>query len=476
MDLPYGPFRPDVGGPNSGFARTANNVLPQASATGFGYGPMPSLVTATGAATLGAAPLGIISVQKASGSYAVFAATSTKIRVMDSAYAWSDVETGRTVTSGDDVSFCYFGKYLLNSDTTDGFKAYDVEAGGTNNAVSGAPAARALFSCNNVVFALGTSSNNRRMQSSAIGDHTNWTTDGADGKTFEDGGALVGGRDLKNGAGIIFQDTAIRIVQFPGANGALYSISKAADGRGAVSDRSIVAFDGMVFYVATDGFYKFTLGGGNEPIGAEKVNRWLATQVAASGFSSIQAAVDPFQKVVWWRLGNLQLIGYDWQLNEFFTATQATSALTRIATPGVTLDSLTTSFLDSMTGVLDSRTYLGGVPLFGALDANYKFATFSGGAAEVTLETMMVLSPASQLVTWCTPNSDASTSTVQLGVSDNLNTELTWKSSASRATSGRVPLRGRGKVFGFRETIQANDSWTFANGINEVVASAGGAR
>lgn len=475
MDVAWGAWRPDVGGPNSGFAKTANNVLPQAAAGGIGYGPLPSLLTATGAEALSGAPRGVIAVQKASGSYAVFAATSTKIETMDSAYQWSDVETGRTVTSGDDVSFCYFGKYLLNSDTTDGFKAYDVELGGTNSAVSGAPGARALFSSNNVVFALGSSSNNRRMQSSAIGDHTNWTTNGADGKTFEDGGALVGGRDLKNGVAAIWQDGAVRLVRF-GGGAALYTIQKLAEGRGAVSDRSIVAFDGMAFWPATDGFYKLTGDGAIVPIGAEKVNRWLASQLASSGYDEVQGAADPFQKVIWWRLGGLLLIGYDWQLDEFFTATQATSALTRIATPGVTLDSLTTSYLDSMTGALDSRTYLGGVTLFGALDASYKFATFSGGAAEATLQTMDIAMPNSALVTWASPNSDADNSTLQLGVSDNRNTGLAWGSSASRTTSGRVAVRGRGKIIGFRETIPADESWTFANGVNDVVLAQGGVR
>ena len=475
MDVAYGPFRPDVGGPNSGIAKTANNVLPQAAGNGIGYGPMAALITATGAEALSGAPRGIISLQKASGSYAVFAATSTKIETMDSAYQWSDVETGRTVTSGDDVSFCYFGKYLLNSDTTDGFKAYDVELGGTNSAVSGAPGARALFSCNNVVFALGSSSNNRRMQSSAIGDHTNWTTNGADGKTFEDGGALIGGRDLKNGAGVIFQENAIRLVQF-GGGAALYTVQKIADGRGAVSDRSIVAFDGMAFYVATDGFYKYTIGGGNEPIGAEKVNRWLAAQVAASGYEAIQGALDPFQKIVWWRLTGNLLIGYDWQLNEFITASVSTSALTRIATPGVTLDSLTTSYLDSMTEALDSRFYMGGVPLFGALDADYKFATFAGSALEATLQTNDIAMPNSALVSWCTPDSDASNSTIALGVSDERATTMTWKTAASKANSGRVPLRGRGKVIGFRETIPAGASWNYANGISDVVMATGGVR
>lgn len=475
MNIPWGAWRPDVGGPNSGIAKQANNVLPQAAGNGIGYGPMPALITATGAEALSGAPRGIISVQKASGAYAVFAATASKIETMDSAYQWSDVETGRTVTSGDDVSFCYYGKYLLNSDTTSGFKAYDVELGGTNSAVSGAPAARALFSCNNVVFALGTAANNRRMQSSAIGDHTNWTTNGADGKTFEDGGTLIGGRDLKNGAAVIFQENAIRLVQF-GGGAALYTIQKLADGRGAVSDRSIVSFDGMAFYVATDGFYKYTLGGGNEPIGAEKVNRWLATQVAASGYEAIQGALDPFQKIVWWRLTGNLLVGYDWQLNEFITSSVQTSALTRIATPGVTLDSLTTLYLDSMTEALDSRFYMGGVPLFGALDSTYKFATFAGSPLEASLQTNDIALPESQLVSWCSPDSDATSSTIALGVSDSRSTTLTFKTPASRRTSGRVPLRGRGKVIGFRETIPAGASWNYSNGVNDIVAAGGGVR
>lgn len=475
MNVAWGPYRPDVGGPNSGIAKQANNVLPQAAGNGIGYGPMPALITATGAEALSGAPRGIISIQKASGTYAVFAATASRIETLDSAYQWTDVETGRTVTSGDDVSFCYFGKYLLNSDTTDGFKAYDVEVGGANSAVSGAPAARALFSCNNVVFALGTSANNRRMQSSAIGDHTNWTTNGADGKTFEDGGTLIGGRDLKNGAAVIFQENAIRLVQF-GGGAALYTIQKLADGRGAVSDRSIVSFDGMAFYVATDGFYKYTLGGGNEPIGAEKVNRWLATQVAASGYEGIQGALDPFQKIVWWRLTANLLIGYDWQLNEFITSSVQTSALTRIATPGVTLDSLTTLYLDSMTEALDSRFYMGGVPLFGALDSTYKFATFAGSPLEASLQTNDIALPESQLVSWCSPDSDATSSTIALGVSDSRSTTLTFKTPASRRTSGRVPLRGRGKVIGFRETIPAGASWNYSNGVNDIVAAGGGVR
>lgn len=474
MDIVWGPFRPDVAGVNTAFASVADNVLPQVAGQGVGYGPLPSLSTANGAAALSAAPRGIIAAQKADGSYAIIAATATTIQLMASDYTWSNIETGRTVTTGDDVAFAQFGKYVLNTDTTSGFKAYDVEAGGANSAVSGAPAARALMVCNNVVFALNISGSPRRMQSSAIGDHTNWTTQGADGKTFEDGGALIGGRDLKNGAGLIFQETAMRLVQF-GQGAALYSIQKVADGRGAVSDRSIVAFDGMCFYLATDGFYKFTAGEGNVPIGAEKVNRWLATQIQASDYDQVIGAVDPYNKVVWWRISSTLLLGYDWQLDEFFTATQSTSTLTRIATPGVSIDALT-STIDSVSEAIDSRVFAGGALLFGALDASYKFATFSGGAAQATLQSAIYATPSLALVNWAMPNSDAPNSTLSLGVSENRTTSLVWKTPAARVSSGRVPLRGRGRVLAVKEVIPASEVWTYSSGVDAIEFVTGGIR
>lgn len=480
MRQPYGPFRPDAAGPNSGFAAVADSVLPQASVNGIGYGPMPSLVTASGAEALSGAPRGMITAVKVDGSVAVIAATASTIELLDSTYQWSDIETGRTVTTGDDVSFAQFGSKILNTDTTSGMKAYDIDAGGANSAVAAAPAARCVFTCNNVVFAGNTTANPRRMQSSAIGDHTNWTTEGADGKTFEDGGPIVGGRDLKNGAAVLFQETVMRLIQF-GSGPGLYSIAKIADGRGAVSDRGIVAFDGMVFYIATDGFYKYTLGGGNEPIGAEKVNRWLADTIAAVDYENISGAVDPYEKVVWWRLPNgggtlsTLLLGYDWQLNEFFTATVTTSALSRLATAAVTIDTLSGT-IDALDMAIDSRLLGGGALFFGALDSSYKFASFTGTSLQATLQTCSIALPNTVLVNRCAPDSDASNSTIILGVSDNRHTGLTYKDAASKTTSGRVGLRGTGKVIAFKETIPAAATWTFATGIEDIELAPGGVR
>lgn len=484
--LMWGPFRPDVGGPNSGFAETADNVIPQAmgyqSSYGFqkgiGYGPTPQLVTTGGATALsGGAPRGTISLTTQSGSNEVFTATATTIEQLQADFTWSSIETGRTVTSGDDVCFVHFGSFLLNTDKTDGVKAYNVETPAGNNAVSGAPLARFGFSCNNVVFWLDCDGNPLKMVSSGIGDHTTYTTLGANSKIFEDGGSLQCGVDLKNGNGLVFQSSAMRLIQFGNAaSPALYSITKAADGRGSVGERSVAAFDGMVFFLDQDGFWKFDLSGGNTPIGAEKVNRWFLSNINASNLPLVQAAVDPKRKVVMWRFPSLnststvifdRIIGYHWQLDEWFTATVNTTALARIATPGYVLDSMDPfGVLDSITTLLDDRFWQGGAPLLSAIDSNFKFATFSGPPMAATLQSYTTNNPFNSLENEITPISDNSNSMISLGVQRKLDDNITWKDPRGRTRSGKVKLRGSGMNISFQETHSAGDDWTFANGVD----------
>lgn len=476
--LAYGPWRPDVGGPNSGFATTADSVLPQAAASGIGYGPFPQFVTAGGATALSGAPRGSISLVKFDGTWQVYFGTVSTIEQLSASYGFTSISTGHACTAGDDWSFLHFGSYLLNTNTTDGFRAYNVETPAGNNTVSGAPSARSLFSCNNVVFALDCDGNNRRIQSSGIGDHTTWNTKGANGKTFEDGGALICGVDLKNGSAVVFQDAAMRLIQFGGApGGALYSITKVADGRGAVSERSVVSFDGMVFYLASDGFYKFTLGG-NEPIGAEKVNRWFLEQVSVADLPNVQGAVDPKNKIVAWRISSTQLLCYDWQLNEWFTATASTTALSRVATPGYTIDDIDSfGVLDSLVIPFDDRFWQGGQPVFAGLDVDYKYATFSGTPMAATLETCVMNSGTNDIMNRATPIDDSPDGTLQIGTSANLTVDLTWKAGVARQSgSGTVPLRARGNNIAFRRNITAGSDWTFANGVEHLEAAKGGRR
>lgn len=481
----WGPFRPDVGGPNSGMAEIANGVLPQAAASGIGYGPQASLATPADAVALSGAPRGSITLRLFDGTQRVYYATEITIEELQSDFSWVDIDTGLSVTSGDDMSFCHFGSYLLNTNTTDGFKAYNVEVPAGNNAVSGAPVARFIFSCNNVVFALDCDGNNRRMASSGLGDYTAWNRLGANGKTFEDGGALLWGADLKNGTAVIMQEDASRLIQFGGApGGALYTISKIADGRGSVGERSCVSFDGMVFYLATDGFYKYTLAGGNEPIGAEKINRWFLGRVDQTRLTEVQGAVDPLNKVVWWRYPTLNItsdtvfsdmLGYDWQLNEWITATVGTASLAQLATPGYTLDAMD-GFgpLDGIDIPLDSRFWQGGQPVFAALDGDYKFATFTGAPMAATLRSCVMNSPTTAMIQWATPMSDAPNSMLRIGSNDNQSDPIVFGALAAKERNGATGQRIRGMNIQLEEQIPAGSVWSYANGVEHIVSNQGG--
>lgn len=482
----WGPLRPDASGPNTGFAAIADNVMPYNVGQSIGYLPAPQFVTTGGAGALSDSPRGNLSLTLSDGTSAVFFATSATIEQLGSSYTFSSIDTGRSVTSGDDVSFLHFGAFLLNTDTTDGFKAYNVETPAGNNTVVGAPTARFVFSCNNVVFALDCNGNNRRMQSSGVGDHTAWTTLGANGKTFEDGGALIAGVDLKNGTAVIFQSDAMRLIQFGNAvSPALYSISKAADGRGSCGERSVVSFDGMVFYITPGGeFFRFDLQSGNTPIGAQKVDRWFQQNIDTSNLSKVEGAIDPQNKIVWWRFISIEsssqtisdrMIGYAWQVGEFVTATVDLTSLTRVATPGYVLDAMDPfGVLDAILIPLDDRFWQGGAPLFGGLGSDLKFGTFSGTNAAATLRAYTQNLPTSTLLTEITPINDNGAATIQILASDDLSATLATNAPISRNRAGRYPIRKRGMNLTIQENHAAADVWTYANGLDYPQASSGG--
>lgn len=483
MDFPLVPWRPDEG--ETMATVVADNVLPQKN----GYGPMKSLYVPSTATALPAAPKGLISVVLDSGVWRSYAFTTDSIYQLQSDYTWgSAVATGYACPQAYNWSAVHFGKYLLYTNTTDGLYQYNVEAGGSPTAITDAGNPAWIFAIENFIVALNCldstgARNNRLIRTSLINDQTNWV--GGDYQALADGGELLAGFDLNDGMALILQQRALALMNFhsnPG--GAVFGLEKIADGKGTVSAQSCVSFDGVVFYLSTDGFYKFSLGEGNVPIGAEKVNRWFLELVDQSYFELVQGSVDPLNKMVWWRFKRADdasttvsevLLGYDWQLNEFVTATEQTAYLSYLASVGVTWDAASGTW-DAQTLTWDDRALLGSEPLFAALDESYKFGLFTGDNAAATLTTFVGNSPSTGLVEWATPITDAVSPTLELGVKDVLSSAITWKTAASKQASGRVPLRGRGKNLQFRLNIPAGAVWSYARGIDHVVAKQGGPR
>lgn len=466
MQFPFTVWHPDDKNTNAGLLESVEGAVP----TPGGWGPFPQLVTPDGAAALSDTPRGIKSVQKPDNSWAVYAATETTIEELQSDFTWADVETGRTVTAGDDVSMCIFGIYLINTDTTDGMKAFDVTGGGTgtNDAISGAPSARAVCVIGNALFGLGTSSNTRRFGSTDIGNYAKWTGGAADGGTFPDGGALVGGIELRDRVGVLFQDGAIRGVTF-GAGASTYAINKIESDVGCVAERTICGGGGRAFWWNDDGPWAIAAGGAPVPIGADKINGWAADNIGRQNFRNLQGTVDQGRKLALWRIDESRLLAFDWLKGEFTIIPATTTALTRIATPALSVDDLTGT-VDELVGSVDD---LGGstAPQLGGLNLSRKYATFTGANMAVTLTTRPVNNPVPGLINRATPIDDANAGTLQIGVSDRLDAALTWKAGEAKQPSGTVALRGRGKNIAFRRNVPAGAAWTYINGVDHLNVS-----
>jgi hypothetical protein len=208
-------------------------------------------------------------------------------------------------------------------------------AGVTSISTAGNPAY--IFTCANFIVALNCldstgTRNNRLIKTSGFNDQTNWVSDGADYQELADGEALLCGFDLKNNTALLVQQRAFVLMQFGNApGGAQFSLQKVADGKGAVGARCCVSFDGMVFGLASDGFFRFDLNNGLVFIGDSKVDQTFLAAVDQSNFTLVQAAVDPLHRVVTWRYKrNIDssttvsevAIGYNWQLGRWFTVTE----------------------------------------------------------------------------------------------------------------------------------------------------------
>lgn len=482
--IPIGPQRPDTAQRTAGVSPYVVGVIPIADPeTGVAYAPQKQLTVPSGATAMSAAPRGTLSLVKRDGTRQMYGGTATTLEQMAADYTWSSIGTGYTVTEGDPWALLHFGNYLIASNTTDGMYDYDVESPAGVNAVSGGPSARCLWSCANAVFAGDCDGNNRQLRTSAFGNHTIWTTGqgGATEDEFEDGEAIQGGADLANGSCVLFQDSAVRRISLGGAGGAVWHKQKIADGRGAVSQRCLVPFNGLVYFLDTDGFY-VTDGVEVRPISHGKVSRTFLSQISASKLVLVEGSVDPVNTMVWWRYRGPNsvsdtvfndMIGFNWRLQEWTNAIEQTTAMFRMGTPGYTADNAD-SFGDADSGVPgpDARFWQGGLPQFAGLDENYKLGFFDGSNMAAECQTSTSLQKSSLLVNDVTPiisSDDADVdATCAVGVRDRLQGSITWKTGGAIQPSGKCNTRGRGKALNFKINVSAGESWNDIKGVDHI--------
>lgn len=494
--LAYGEYSPDISDTAPGVSPQILNVIPKADTeTGVAYKPFPSFQAVPGASSFPDTPRGGISiVNPSTGNYEVYLCSASDIYQMQADYSWVSIGSGYTLPAEDEWSIIQFGNYLVFTNRSDGMLQYNVVSGGAITAIPNAPKARFIFVAFDCVFALDCDGENRLMRNSGTNDHTVWTP-GKNNSQYQpiaDGQELVAGGAINDATAIILQRNSIRVLHRTG-DAKLYSMNKLAENIGCINGRTLASIGTELFFQGTDGFYRVNASGVTA-IGSQRVNSTYLSDTDENNFFTVQAAVDPVNKLVIWMYHPADSVddqyllsngfGYAYQIDKWFKIDMEGETETSIlgfyqfATPGYGMDSIDGfGTLDSLPYSLDSRFWNGGEPTFGGISSTGVFGFFNGTAMAADLWTQTVMSDQSQNIIWVTPVDDANGGVVAIASRDKLaDTSPTVKSTSTINSGGRAPIRARGKINQGRRTISSGTTWTYARGVEYIVGTTGGFR
>lgn len=488
--IPVGSLATDIAETNPGVARQALNVLIKRDANGIAHGPHPSLATMKSATPLPDLPVGGATAVNNAGLYFAFVGTMTDIYRMTAAYeldASTSVGSGYNVPAGDYWSFARFGSYLHATNASDGMLKFDVDLDSSFSTVADAPKARYIFTWADTLFALDCDGENKVMRNSAIGNSLIWSGKGAGYRTFQKGEELMCGGALTEDFAIVLQRNSVnQLVRR--SDGKLFDVKNLANDRGVVNPRAFCVVDGMAFWCDTDGFWQYSVAGGLKNVGLEKINDTFLKRLASGGFDTIELTADKANNRVIARYQRSDVTStaifedayaYHYLIGEWAEIEETTAALFSMASPGYTLDDITPELfgsLDDLTISLDSRFWSGGEPRLGALNGDLKFCYLDGAALQAVSETSSTQLATSTLLSSVTPKTDAANATVEIGVRDRAADPIIWKGGVGIQPSGRCPVRGRGKIISFRQTVPAGESWSYLRGFDHLETAHGGVR
>lgn len=483
MIVPFPKFRPD----QSRFSPEASALIQNCKPTKDGWGPLRTLVGISDA--LPSAPRGAIAVKADDGTWKIFAGTATNLyRINSTTYTWEEISRttdGYSLADGVFWRFARFGDRLIATAVGSDFPQYVDLSGSSDFAnLPNATFEAALVATVGDFLVFGQiDGDKRKLKWSGVNDSEFWTVGerASDEQVLPDGGAIQTIISQAQNS-LIIQETSIRQMIFDPLSGLVFRFVVIDPEQGAFASRSVVNIGPNDFvYLAKDGFYR---GVDARPIGAERVDRWFFENCASDKYDLVSGVADPFEKVVWFRFEDEDavnyLLGYDWQLDEWFYSTNNAVDLLPAATTGITLDVATTlySTLGGMPYALGSRFYLGGIPGFAGFTSDYKFGFFDGTTLEAIIETedKALLYPRLATTGRITPLIDTDDFEVAIAAKKTQSGTLTYGSFLTRQ-SGQPFINSRinGRWHKFKVKIPAGSSWENAVGL-DVAAVDGGSR
>ena len=465
--ITFGEWTPDQPGITNGLRR-AENVFSKA----VGYGAIPTVVDYSASASENLT--NVVAGKTTAGATTVFAGGSTKLFKLDSGDLSLDnvSKSGNYSTATDQRwKFTQFGNVIIAANGQAKLQGYNLNSSSLfADLAADAPTARFVTVVRDFVVSGWQTNYPNRVQWSALGDESSWTTSAttqADYQDIPDGGSVVG---VTGGEfGLVFMDRAIHRMSYIGSP-LIFQFDNISRNLGCYEANSIIQYGGTSFFLGDDGFYACD-GQNVVPIGSEKVNRFFFDRVDEATLYLMSAAVDPIKKLIIWAYASNSsatpdsLLIYNYQTQRWTSGTTTVDRIASTSTPAVTLEGMDTyGNLDTILTTFDSRLWLGGRLQLAGVDGA-KIVTFSGANATAYLETGDIEVPGStSAITIAKPIVDDGSGSVALLSRRLLSQSTVFGAQTAADSENRVAVRGVGRYH--RLQLTPTGSWTSAVGID----------
>ena len=469
------PDQPDLDNPG---VTVATNVVPAAG----GYRSFPSFISFSNAAD--ERIRGMYAAKDSSDNVSLFAGDAGKLYKFNQGTSNLD-DVSKSGTPAYDLAgverwrFAQFGtKVIAAGGTGEELQVFDV---GTDSAFSNLggspPKADYIAVVRDQVWTANIDEGSGRVPNkvrwSAINNEASWTigTDQADSQVIPDAGAITG---LVGGErAVILMERAIAVAYYVGSP-LIYEINRVETQRGCPFPNSVANVGGDVFYLARDGFYRFS-GNQSIPIGAEKVDAFFFKDFNEAQVEKMSCAVDPENQLVAWSYVSNnapdttpdKILVFNYAINRWSIIEQQCELLAPLFTPAYTLEDLDNlaSNIDALPAPLDSALYKGGQYFFGG-SKDKKLHGFTGTVLAATIETSEYALTTNRhtVVTRTVPFFKDGSVTMQVGARDRQDNDTTFDTASSLTDEGFCQHRVQGRFHRARMNISGN--WSFAQGID----------
>ena len=386
--------------------------------------------------------------------------------------------------------FTQFGALAIAVDGVSTPQKFNLSSGTNFEDLGGSPPAASFIGTVSDFVVLAKIGNTRqRVQWSGFNNaEAPWTSDPstqADLQDLPDGGEVTGfvGGDI----GRVFQENAIRRMSYEGPP-TVFRFDKIANDLGCSVPNSIASVSDRDFFLHKSGFHMLLGAQQVVPIGRDKVDVTFWGEFDESNQSRCSSAIDPVRGLyvmAYPAHGSSgtpnRLLIYEWSKQRWTRA----FVTCELIFSGVSQQSVTLEGLDSYSATLeglpyslDSSFWSGALSmLLYGFDTDHKSGSFSGQTLEATIDTGE-FNPGNgsrSVIRGLRPLIDGGSPTIRLGAREVQQNAVTFADPVSLTPAGMAPVYGSGRYFRVRAVIPAGDTWSNAQGIDDLdVRKAGG--